>query len=128
MTWEKSTLLLIALCEFLIAVDPFLPGYWYSFEGDGFGSLSYLLGVSSRALEVMLQEAGILKSYGNKGDLRFHKDVLYKGFPLLDGLARPNSIVHDKYIGRTTVCTRERCDQSCEAVTSGESEWWRRRR
>jgi hypothetical protein len=92
MTWTKPTLVLIALCEFLVAVDSLLPSYWYSIKGGGLESLSSIIGVSSKTLEAILKEAGILKPHGN--DLRFHKDVFYGGFPLLDGLTRPSSIEH----------------------------------
>ena len=61
MDFTAPTLLLVALCEFLVAVDPLLPGYWYSLKGNDFGSMLHLLGVSPGVLNKILFEAGILK-------------------------------------------------------------------
>ena len=98
MDFTAPTLLLVALCEFLVAVDPLLPGYWYLLKGNGLGSMSYLLGVSPGVLNKILFEAGILKLYGGteKGELRFQKDIFYNGFTLLDGLERPKSVEHTR--------------------------------
>jgi len=93
MDWTTPTLLKIAFCEFLISIDPLLPGYWYSLWGDGLGSIAYLLGVSPNVLEVILLKADILKRHGKK-EVRFMKDVFESGFALLDGLERPKSVEH----------------------------------
>lgn len=97
MDWQsRPTILLIALCEFLVGVDAFLPGYWYSLKGDGLGSVSCLPAVSSNVLEAILLEAGILKRHGKQHNLRFQQDVFYSGFEFLDGF-RPTSIEHSQY-------------------------------
>ena len=62
MDFTPPTLLLVALCcEFLVAVNLLLPGYWYLLKGNDFGSMSHLLGVSPGVLNKLLFEAGILK-------------------------------------------------------------------
>jgi hypothetical protein len=86
---DDSTSVLVAVAEFLMEVDPRLPAFWYSLEGNGPGSLSYLFGMCEEDFRHLLMAAGVLKTRGDQG--HFHQDRFEKGFDLLVG-NMPNGI------------------------------------
>jgi hypothetical protein len=80
---------LVAVAEFLMEVNPRLPAFWYSLEGNGPGSLSYLFGMCEEDFRHLFMAAGVLNTRGDH--VRFHRDRFEKGFDLLVG-NMPNGI------------------------------------
>jgi hypothetical protein len=62
---DDSARVLVAVAEFLMEVNPRLPAFWYSLEGNGPGGLSSLFGMCKEDFHHLLMAAGVLKTRGN---------------------------------------------------------------
>lgn len=71
---SDASALRIAIAEFIFEMDPSLPPYWYSIDGDDMKSLAHLFRLRGVEFSGLLTMAAIYVARSD-GQLRFHKDV-----------------------------------------------------